>query len=61
MTGLGSRVTPWNPSLWTHSPGSGVTLLLRFGTTMSMVGWNILGLQPVGVLFSENISALYYG
>jgi hypothetical protein len=28
---------------------------------MSMVGWNVLGLQPVGVLFSEKISALCYG
>jgi hypothetical protein len=27
------------PSLWIHSPGSGVTLLLRLGTTMSKVGW----------------------
>jgi hypothetical protein len=35
-------------SLWIHSPGSGVTLLLRLGTTVSMVGWNVLGLQPVG-------------
>jgi hypothetical protein len=39
------------PSLWIHSPGSGVTLLLRLGTTMSMVGWNVLGLQPVGDSF----------
>jgi hypothetical protein len=54
-------VTPWNPSLWTHSPGSRVTLLLRLGTTVSTVGWNVLGLQLVGVLFSENISALCYG
>ena len=34
-------------SLWIHSPGLGVTLLLRLGTTVSMVRWNILGLQPV--------------
>jgi hypothetical protein len=26
------------PSLWIHSPRSGVTFLLRLGTTMSMVG-----------------------
>jgi hypothetical protein len=38
-------------SLWIHSPGSGVTLLLRLGTTVSTVGWNVLGLQPVGVFF----------
>jgi hypothetical protein len=48
------------PSLWIHSPGSGVTLLLRFGTVVSTVGWNILGLQPVGVFFIK-ISALCYG
>jgi hypothetical protein len=54
-------VTTWNPSLWTHSPDSGMTLLLRLGTTMSTVGWNILGLQPVGVLFSKKISSLCYG
>jgi hypothetical protein len=35
------------PSLWIHSPSLGVTLLLRLGTKMSMVGWNILGLHPV--------------
>jgi hypothetical protein len=39
------------PSLWIHSPDVGVTLLLRLGTTMSMVGWNVLGLNPVFVLF----------
>jgi hypothetical protein len=54
-------VTPWNLSLWTHDPGSGVTLLLRLGTTVSTVGWNVLRLYPFGVLFLENISALYYG
>jgi hypothetical protein len=48
------------PSLWIHSPGSGVTLLLRFGTIVSTVGWNVLGLQLVGVLFIK-ISALFYG
>jgi hypothetical protein len=32
---------------WIHSPGSRVTLPLRLGTTMSMVGWNVLGLQPI--------------
>jgi hypothetical protein len=36
-------------SLWIHSPGLGVTLLLRLGTTVSTVGWNILGLQSIDV------------
>jgi hypothetical protein len=31
------------PSLWIHSLGLGVTLLLRLGTIVSMVGWNDLG------------------
>jgi hypothetical protein len=48
-------------SLWIHSPGLGMKLLLRVGTTLSMVGWNILGLHPFGVFFSEKISALCYG
>jgi hypothetical protein len=49
------------PSLWIHSPGSGVTLLLRFGTIVSMVGWNVLGLQPVGVFFyKDKCSLLWY-
>ena len=39
------------PSLWIHNHGSGVTLLLRVGTIVSMVGWNVLGLQPVGDSF----------
>jgi hypothetical protein len=38
-------------SLWNHSLGLRVSLLLRLATTMSTVGWNVLGLQPVGVLF----------
>jgi hypothetical protein len=42
------------PSLWIHSPGLGVTLLLRFGTVVSMVGWNVLGLQPFGVIFYKD-------
>jgi hypothetical protein len=33
-------------------------LLLIFGTTMSMVGWNILGLQPVSEYLLEKISSL---
>jgi hypothetical protein len=49
------------PSLWIHSPGSGVTLLLRFGTIASTVGWNVLGLQLVGVFFyKDNCSLLWY-
>jgi hypothetical protein len=39
------------PSLWIHSPGSGVTLLLRLGTPMFTVGWNVLSLNLVGVFF----------
>jgi hypothetical protein len=30
-------------SLWIHSPSLGVTLLLIFGSVVSMVGWNVLG------------------
>jgi hypothetical protein len=47
----------WKPSntlelsLWIHSPSSGVALLLRLGTIVSTVGWNILGMQPISVLF----------
>jgi hypothetical protein len=48
-------------SLWIHSPGSGVTLLLRLGTTMSTVEWNFLGMHPVGVLFIKyKCSMLWY-
>jgi hypothetical protein len=47
-------------SLWIHSPDSGVALPLIFGTIVSMVGWNVFGLQPVGVIFIK-ISALCYG
>jgi hypothetical protein len=48
-------------SLWIHSPGSGVTLLLRFGTIMSTVGWNVLGLQPISVIFQKyKFSLLWY-
>jgi hypothetical protein len=39
------------PSLWIHNPGLRVTLLLRLETTVSTVGWNIIGLHPVGVFF----------
>jgi hypothetical protein len=57
---FGNPSNTLEPSLWIHIPGSGVTLLLRFGTVVSTVGWKILGLQPVGVIFIK-ISALYYG
>jgi hypothetical protein len=39
-------------------PGSGVTLLLRFGAAVSTVGWNVLGLQPVGVIFHKDKCSL---
>jgi hypothetical protein len=35
---FGKTSNTLEPSLWIHSPGSGVTLLLRFGTVMSTVG-----------------------
>jgi hypothetical protein len=47
--------------LWIHGPVSGVTLLLIFGTIMSTVGWNVLGLQSVGVLFyKDKCSLIWY-
>jgi hypothetical protein len=39
------------PSLWIHSPGSGVIILMIFGAVVSTVGCNVLGLYPVGVFF----------
>ena len=42
------------PSLWIRSPRSGLTLLLRFGTIVSTIGWNVLGIQPVDVLFYKD-------
>jgi hypothetical protein len=41
-------------SLWIHSPGLGMILLLRFGAIVSMVGWNVLGLQLVDVFFYKD-------
>jgi hypothetical protein len=47
----------WEPkhtlqlSSWIHSLGSGVTLLLTFGAVVSTVGWNVLGLQLIGIAF----------
>jgi hypothetical protein len=46
------------PSLWIHSPSSGVTLLLRFGAVVSMVGWNILGLQLLSHFYKYKFSLL---
>jgi hypothetical protein len=45
---FGKSINTLELSLWIHSPGSEVTLMLRFGTTISTVGWNVLGLQLVG-------------
>jgi hypothetical protein len=39
------------PSLWIHSPVSRLTLLLRLEISMSMVGWSVLGMHLVSVLF----------
>jgi hypothetical protein len=39
---FGKTSNTLEPSSWVHSPGSGVTLMLRIGTTLSMVGWNVL-------------------
>jgi hypothetical protein len=44
ITGLGMPSNTLEPSLWIHSPGSRVMLLLRFGAVVSTVGWNVLGL-----------------
>jgi hypothetical protein len=61
LTGLGKPSNTLEPSLWIHSLGSRVTLLLIFGTVVSMVGWNVLGLQPVGVIFHKyKCSLLWY-
>jgi hypothetical protein len=49
------------PSLWICSLGSGVMLLLIFGTVVSTVGWNVLVLHPGGVLFhKDKFSLLWY-
>jgi hypothetical protein len=42
------------PSFWIHSPGSGVTPLLRFGIVVATIGWKFLGLQPFGVIFYKD-------
>jgi hypothetical protein len=48
-------------SLWIHSPGLGVTLLLIFQAVVSTIGWNVLGLPPVGVIFyKDKCSLLWY-
>jgi hypothetical protein len=48
------------PSLWIHSPGSGVTLLLRFGTIASTLGGTSLVCSQLVSSFIK-ISALCYG
>jgi hypothetical protein len=45
---FGKSSNTMEPSLWIHKPSSRVTLLLRLGTTVSTVRWNVLGLHPVG-------------
>jgi hypothetical protein len=58
---FGKSSNTLKPSLWIHSPGLGVTMLLRFGILASTVGWNILGMQPVGVIFyKDKCSMLWY-
>jgi hypothetical protein len=42
------------------TPGLGVMLMLIFGTIVSMVGWNFLGLQPVGIIFHKDKSSLLW-
>ena len=51
---FGNPSNTLEPSLWIHSTGSGVTLMLIFGTIVSMVGWNVLGMQPVGVIYHKD-------
>jgi hypothetical protein len=48
---IGLRTKVHSGTILVDSLGSGVTLLLRFGVVVSMVGWNVLGLQLVGVSF----------
>jgi hypothetical protein len=48
---FGKQSNTLEPSLWIHSPGSGVTPMLIFGTIVSTFGWNVLGLKTVGVIF----------
>jgi hypothetical protein len=47
---FGNPSNTLEPSLLIHSPGSWVTLLLKFRAVVSRVWWNVLGLQPVGVI-----------
>jgi hypothetical protein len=49
LTSLGKLSDTLEPSLWIHSLG--LEVRLRLGTIMSMVGWNVLGLQLVGEPF----------
>jgi hypothetical protein len=55
---FGNPSNTLEPSLWIHSPGSGVALLLRFGAVVSTSGLNVLGLQPVGVVFHKDKCSL---
>jgi hypothetical protein len=55
----GKPVRAWVLTSWEAKLG--VTLLLRFGKVVSTVGWNVLGLQPVGVIFhKDKFSLLWY-
>jgi hypothetical protein len=58
---FGKPTNTMEPSLCIHKLGLGVTFLLSFGIVMSMAGWNVLGLQPVGVIFhKDKCSLLWY-
>ena len=57
---FGKPINALELSLWIHSPGSRVTLLLRFGVVVSTVGWNVLSMYPVDVIFyKDNFSLLW--
>jgi hypothetical protein len=58
---FGNPSTLWNRPCGLIALGLGVTLLLIIGAVVSMVGWNVLGLQPVGVIFlKDKFSLLCY-
>jgi len=49
------------PSLWIHSPGSGVKLLLRLGTIVSVVGgMSLFCNQLVSYFIKDNFSLLWF-
>jgi hypothetical protein len=61
MDWFGKPRNTLEPSLWIDIPSSTVTLLLRFGKIASTVGWNVVCLQPIGVLFyNDKCSLLWY-